>query len=101
MAETERIVAKAWITKYALTEGIIEVTDARVLDEKYLSTRQDVPLGRHLLIPKADWFESLEEAQARYQAMLKTKVKSLTNQIRVYSDRMGRPCLVVDLDSLK
>lgn len=79
------VVPVAYVTKYALTQGILIVRDG-VIDHyadgagifrMMLTVRTNyVPLHFH----GDDWHESLESAQAKANKMLAAKLKSLDKQ---------------------
>lgn len=71
---------KVWITKYALTDGIIE-RDVEICHE-VSSTMAEVknnPYGEYYYKPH--WHESREEAIARAEQMRLRKIASLEKQI--------------------
>lgn len=90
MEQGERIAKRVWITKYALTEGIIEATDVEVSDEKYVRARYGKHGDRCLFLAKAHWTESEAEAQTRYQEMLAAKIKSLNKQLKALGAKVGQ-----------
>jgi hypothetical protein len=70
---------KVYITKYALTQGIItsdvvDVGDNIVYD------------NRGTYYHKPDWHESMDEAIQRAEAMRQAKIKSLQKQIKKLED---------------
>lgn len=71
---------KVWITKYALTKGIIEA-DA----EKALSDTVVIPRGRCILQSNwfciGDWHTSKKQAIAKAEEMRQKKIASLKKQI--------------------
>ena len=71
---------KVWITKYALTRGIIEA------DVKLTSSDSVSILSRDLLLPthwfyKGDWFSDKESAIQKAEEMRQKKIASLKKQI--------------------
>lgn len=64
---------KYYITKYALTEGILEVDENETeIFEGYLKTK-----FYGLFVPARDWFTSLADAEIRVQQMVEAKLRSL------------------------
>ena len=70
---------KAWITKYALTEGI-EVVDAEVCGEGNMIAYGNVGYGSQYAHGK-DWHRTPEAALARAEEMRKAKISSLRKSI--------------------
>lgn len=68
---------KAWITKYALTEGI-EVVDAEVCHDINSGM---ISYGRGLYAHGKDWHRTPEAALARAEEMRKAKIVSLRKSI--------------------
>ena len=66
---------KAYITKWALTKGIIEVDNPEFY-ENYLVISHIEPL-----INPVDWFRTKQEAIHRAEEMLVNKIASLRKQI--------------------
>lgn len=72
---------RAWITKYALTQGIYEVDDGTI-DERWPSMLAVPSMGTFAAFhgEGRDWHRSLPAAQARAEAMRKAKIASLERQ---------------------
>ena len=74
-----------YVTKYALTKGIIEVS-GEVNNQKYLRAKwhYEWPYGLNgvAYFHPRDWHESLDDAQERADEMLEKKLASLDRQIR-------------------
>jgi hypothetical protein len=71
---------KVYVTKYALTSGIIE-TEARVcasVSGKMIETQG----GYKQYFHKPDWYETKEEAVKRAELMRDKKIAALTKQIQ-------------------
>lgn len=69
---------KAWITKYALTEGIIEVDDADVSScAPSMISCKSLGVFATFHGEGREWHRSLEEAKARANKMKASKIKSL------------------------
>lgn len=71
-----------YVTKYALSLGIIEVTPEMLIEEHsgylYFKYKQD---SNRTQIGPRDWFTDLSKAQARAEVMRTAKIKSLQKQI--------------------
>jgi len=76
---------KVWITKYALTRGILEANDAKICDSVIEDGSMiNVPsLGAHVYFhgEGRQWHRSRTEAVERMLDMRDTKIKSLLKQI--------------------
>lgn len=73
---------KVWITRFALTKGIIE-TDAEVCIAGGGSMIKTVNLG---YFHKSDWYKEKSQAICRAQLMREAKIKSLKKTIeKLYS----------------
>lgn len=70
---------KAWITKYALTEGI-EVADAEMCSDGGMIVYGNVGYGNQYAHGK-DWHRTPEAALARAEEMRKAKIASLLKSI--------------------
>jgi hypothetical protein len=68
---------RAWVTKYALTTGIL-VVDGEVLH--YISSSM-LYAGRHQNFHGNDWHRTPEEAVARAEEMRMAKIASLRKSI--------------------
>lgn len=80
-----------YITKYALTQGILEVTDSqfeehfRIFESvgaRYLAGNNPGPFWRTHLMMNRDCWSSKMAAQAMVREMVKTKLASLRKQIK-------------------
>ena len=72
---------KAWITKYALTEGI-EVVDAEVCGDGDMISYGNVGYGSQYAHGEGkDWHRTPESALARAEEMRKAKIASLRKSI--------------------
>lgn len=72
---------KVWITKYALTKGIIE-SEAKLTSKDSVSVMEfDPNLPMHWFY-KGDWHRTKEEAVKRAEEMRKKKIESLKKQIK-------------------
>lgn len=72
---------KVWITKYALTKGIIEV-DGELISSDFVSI-----LNRGLSLPthwfyKGDWHSDKQSAIKKAEEMRQKKIESLKKQIK-------------------
>lgn len=71
---------KVWITKYALTDGIIET---ETIDKDYESTLISVErFGRYSYFHPSDWCASKEEAIAKAEEMRQKKIKSYQKKLQ-------------------
>lgn len=71
-------VPKAYVTKYALTDGI-RLCECLELDDKYGWVKWPGTIGRRL-IRRADVHHSLEAAQARALELAERKLKGLDKE---------------------
>jgi hypothetical protein len=73
---------KAWITKYALTEGIIQTDNAEItsISNNMIRYRRS---SEHFeaCVQKPDWHDSLNDAITQAEKMRKKKIASLHKQI--------------------
>ena len=92
----ERI--KAWITKYALTEGI-EVVDAEVCGDGGMITYGNIGYGSQYAHGK-DWHRTPEAAIARAEGMRKAKIASLKKSLaKIEAMAFTAPNAIVEADS--
>ena len=71
---------KVWITKYALTRGIIEA-DGKLTSSDFVSIlNQDLSLPTHWFY-KGEWFSDKESAIHKAEEMRQKKIASLKKQI--------------------
>jgi hypothetical protein len=66
---------KAYITKFALTKGIIEINDPEFYENYIVIGRLDP------MISPVDWFKNRQEAIQRAEEMRVNKIASLKRQI--------------------
>jgi len=71
--------AKVWVTRYALTDGIKEM-EGEIHDDGYFH-----PDGYWSYIPKKQWHHTKAEAIASAEEMRIAKLKSLDKQIKKIS----------------
>lgn len=75
-------VKRHYVTKYALSLGIIEVTPEMFIEEHsgylYFKYKQD---SNRTQVGPRDWFTDLAKAQARAEMLRTDKIKSLQKQI--------------------
>lgn len=69
---------KVYVTKYALTKGIIEVDDAKFLYNNHVVIRES---RCEPLISPVDWFKTKQEAINRASKMRINKIASLRKRI--------------------
>ncbi len=69
---------RAWVTKYALTAGILEV-DAERCTDRMISV--DAPGNYTSCYHGDDWHDTREAAVARAEEMRKKKIASLKKQL--------------------
>lgn len=79
MPENRKNETTVYVTKYALTEGIMTFGPGtgEIIDDKYFSYRGDYV---RYFFSKADWFFSEDEAVARVSELAKKKLKSFDKQ---------------------
>lgn len=80
---------KVWITKYALSRGIFEV-EGLELGEKFNNAfavrTPRFPLScEDYFIQDGDWHKTKESAIKKAEEMLGKKIKSLENEIDIFS----------------
>lgn len=68
-----------WITKYALTQGVLEFDAELVGSGRILVRGRDGSFDSYYHRP--DWYESKEFADARVQKMVKAKIANLRKQL--------------------
>jgi ribosomal protein S2 len=81
-----------WITKYALTTGIIEVK-ARKVDPSMVTYRRKGGMFNEFSHDK-DWHTSKLEALNRFDQMKEKKIKSLQKQIETLKTKL--PKIIID-----
>jgi hypothetical protein len=82
----DREKVKVWVTKYALSEGILVYDEAEVCSD-ISNTMITVHMHGKGLDPtfhKPDWYRSEAEAKARAEAMRKAKIETLKKQINKF-----------------
>jgi hypothetical protein len=80
---------KIWITKYALSEGIIVIDDAEVSEcqPSIAGVRSPGCYGMWVYYHGKDWHRTPEEAEARAEDIRIAKIESLKKQIAKLSER--------------
>lgn len=75
---------KVWITKYALTQGIIEAECSRITDDGYCHAywRDKKKYRRDAFLSPHDFKTCKLDANARAEEMRQKKIESLKKQIR-------------------
>ena len=74
---------KAWITKYALTDGIIEATGYKITETRYEAHNENdeycgvFTLGKHLFTDKQSAVKKAEEMRQKEIESLKKQIKKL------------------------
>ena len=71
---------KVWITKYALTKGIIEADGELTSSDSVSILSRDLSLPTHWFY-KGDWFSDKESAIQKAEEMRQKKIASLKKQI--------------------
>lgn len=85
------ILPKVWVTKYALTSGVLVLENVERPTEKMVTFRD----GRSAVANyahKPDWHESLAEARAQIRKMIAAKRKSIAKELEkldALSDCLG------------
>lgn len=69
---------KVWITKYALTKGIIEAEDAEVYSDAEIKVTS---FGHYAYFCRDEWHLSLESAQSKVRKMIAAKRKSYAKKL--------------------
>ena len=76
---------KVWITKYALTEGIIEKDDAEIcanINPQMISVSWTNGLNGRNNFYKGQWFENKEDAILEALRLKRDRIQSLEKQIK-------------------
>ena len=81
-----------WITKYALTEGIIESTTK--IESSYVYIKPEGWLTP-MQVPKSDWHLSLKAAKDRVEELIRKKEASLQKQLKRLETSRTRAMKVV------
>ena len=72
---------KVWITKYALTDGIIE-REAEEIEGKCIQTVERFPA----FYSRKDWYKTREDAVKRANEMKEREINSLKKRIKKLED---------------
>lgn len=72
---------KVWITKYALTDGIICTEGEEILGGIWVKD-ENVCLGRNHFFDRTEYHETKESAVKRAEEMRQKKIESLKQQIQ-------------------
>lgn len=72
---------KVWITKYALSRGIIEADGEFTSSDSVSILNRDLPLSTHWFY-KGDWHSDKESAIKKAEEMRQKKIESLKKQIK-------------------
>lgn len=81
-----------WITKYALTEGIIQSTAK--IETSYVYVKPEHWLTP-MQVPKSDWHLSLKAAKDRVEELIRKKEASLRKQLERLESSRTRAMKVV------
>lgn len=73
----EEKIITAFVTKYALTRGIVEISSRLRVGSDLITTNEKYPQYLH----KGDWFSTEEEAKVDAENRRKKKIASLKKQI--------------------
>lgn len=73
----EEKIITAFVTKYALTRGIVEISSRLRVGSDLITTNEKYPQYLH----KGDWFSTEEEAKVDAENRRKKKIVSLKKQI--------------------
>lgn len=73
----EEKIITAFVTKYALTRGIVEISSRLRVGSDLITTNEEYPQYLH----KGDWFSTEEEAKVDAENRRKKKIASLKKQI--------------------
>jgi len=79
------IIPKVWITKYALTQGMMTAVNAQLNKNMISITQGGIP--RFVYFHKPYWHLTEEEARAQVRHMVTSKLKSIERQ-RVKMEKM-------------
>lgn len=72
---------KVWITKYALTKGIIEADGELTSSDSVSILNRGLSLPTHWFY-KGDWHSNMQSAIMRAEEMRQKKIESLKKQIK-------------------
>lgn len=72
---------KVWITKYALSRGIIEADGEFTSSDSVSILNRDLPLPTHWFY-KGDWHSDKESAIKKAEEMRQKKIENLKKQIQ-------------------
>ena len=81
--ENDEVIAKVWITKYALTDGVKVAFNATVESEisaSLLSVPSKGGMNGTFLVHKPHWHQTEAETMARLEKMVLAKLKSVEKQ---------------------
>lgn len=73
----EEIIITAFVTKYALTRGIVAISSRLTVGSDLIITNEKYPQYLH----KGSWFSTEEEAKVDAESRRKKKIASLKKQI--------------------
>lgn len=73
---------KIWISRYALTAGVIEQEVVGPLSERSMITFCEPFTKQMVYLHPREWHTSEEEARARAATMVERKIKSLERQLK-------------------
>lgn len=77
----EKKTIDAWITKYALTQGILKVRAELIVGESMIKVKATDPSYFDAYYHGKDWHRSWEEAVSRAEQMRIDKITSLKKQL--------------------
>lgn len=81
MPEKAKIIPKVFITKYALTKGIIEAKNVEITDA-YPDVIRDTTSGFTVYYHKGEWYPDMIQARFKADQMRKKKIENLRKQIK-------------------
>lgn len=80
------LIPKVWITKYALTQGILEVANVEDCGDGMVVYRHpDFQVRQYA--HRGEWHRTLEEAQKRAEDLVAAKIRSLQAQVEKLKKR--------------
>lgn len=88
-----RSVPIAYITKYALTQGIIILRNCECVEGKYLSKMKGSSMG--WFVGPGGWYETEAEAQAKAQLMIQKKIASMKKKMDKLLANLGQKVKMV------
>jgi hypothetical protein len=78
---------KAWVTKWCLTKGIMEIEDFEIFEEKYVTKK--TPYHHIFVAIGTDVFFTEKEAIANYKLKITRKIESCKKSIKTLEKKLA------------